>query len=110
MPLPLPPEDAETRDTKPRQRRADEIGDHSEIFGDDLGAGIAKDRHEFFAERHLIRLVVRREERLATSFRPSVGPVEADQVIDSISVVQFEVTPRAFAQPAEIVSLDDLPP
>ena len=102
VPVPLPPKHAEAGDAEPRERRADEIGHRAEILGDDLDAGLAEDAEHPLAERDLRRLVGRREERLAAVLRPRVGPIEADEMIDAVAVVEIRAAPRALAQPAEI--------
>ena len=102
MPVALPAEHPEAGHAEARERRADEIGHGAEIFGDDLGAGAAEQIEHTLAERKLRRLVGRREEAVAAVARPSVGAIEADEVIDAIAVVQIGAAARALAQPAVI--------
>src|SRR5207247_9166359 len=109
MPVALPAEHATAGDAEPRERRAHEIGDGAEILGDDLRARAAEDLEETLAERLLRSLVGRREERLAAVLRPSVRPVEADEVIDAIAVEQIGAAPRALAQPALAFHRHDIP-
>src|SRR5207253_31803 len=109
MPVTLPAEHFETGNAKPRERRADEIGDDSEILGDDFRAGLAKDREHAFAERDLRRFVGRREERAAAVLRIGVRAVEADEVIDAVSVVEVRAAARALAQPTEVLRRDHVP-
>ena len=74
------------------------------------GAGFAEDCQHAFAERDLIGLVRRREERLAVSPGPPVRPVEADEVVDAVAVVRARRSAvPALAQPPEIVGRDDVP-
>ena len=92
-----------------RERLADVVGNRPEILRDDLGARLAEDREHAFAERDLIGLVLRREESFAAVARPAEGPIEADEMIDAVAVVEVGRPPRAIAQPAEVVGGDDVP-
>src|SRR5438094_10677917 len=101
MPVALPSKHAKPRNAETRQGGADEIRNRPEIFGDDFGAGLAKDLQHAFAERVLLAFVGRREKRTASIARPAVRPVEADQMIDPVAVEEIRTAARALAKPAE---------
>ena len=109
VPLPLPARHAETGDLESRERRADEVRHGAEVLGDDLRAGLTEDGEHLLSERGLLRLVGRREERLAAGARPAVGAIEADEMIDTVAVEQLRTAARAIAQPAELVGAHRVP-
>jgi len=95
IPVALPSQHAKTGHAETRERRADEIGNGSEILGDDFGACVAKYVKHMFAKRELLGLRRWRKEafaiagaRFADGFRARVGPIEPDEMIDPITVVQ----------------------
>src|SRR5262249_48670284 len=91
------------------QRLAHEVGHRAEVLGDDLAAGRAKNADDRLAERQLIRFVGRREVRRAAVAGPAVGAIEADEVIDAVAVEKVGTTPRALAQPREIIAREAAP-
>src|SRR5262245_2682320 len=109
MPVALPAENADPRDAEPRERRADEVRNGAEILRDDLGAGRAEEIEEPLAELLLRALVGRCEERFAAVFRPAVGAIEADEMIDAVAVENIGAAPRPLAQPAVVLHGDDIP-
>src|SRR5512138_948471 len=109
MPLALPPEDLEAGNAKPGQRVAHEVRHDAQIFGDDLDAGVAEDRDDLLAKRHLSGLRVGHEACRAAVFRPAVRAVETHEIVDAVAVVEIAMAPRAFPQPSEAVLRDGVP-
>src|SRR5436190_6722446 len=109
VPVPFPAEDAETGDGKPRERFADEIWNRAEVLGDDFGAGGTKQAEDPLTERHLCGLIGRREKGFAPVDGAAVGSIEADEVIDPVSVVEIRAAARALSKPAVILAGNHIP-
>src|SRR5438128_4909614 len=87
-----------------------EVGDNAEIFRDDLGTRFAEDGQHPLTEPYLILLVSRHELRLAAVERTEVRPIETNQMIDAVAVVDVGVAVSAIAQPIEVALGQHVPP
>src|SRR6185369_2908277 len=103
VPMPLPAKDAEARHTKTRERGSHEIRHRTQILRDDRCPRFAKEMEQLLAELDLRFLIGGREKRRAPILGPPKGPIEADQVIDPVPIVEIGTAPRALAQPPEIL-------
>src|SRR5262245_10979205 len=110
MPLPFPAKDLVTGNAQPRERGADEVRDHSEVFSNDARSGAAKAVEHLFAEPLLFVLPRRRERSRGSVQGPEVGAVETYQVIDAVSVIEACIPPCTLTQPVEVTARQHIPP
>src|SRR5437016_2182148 len=80
VPMPLPPEHAETRNIETGERGAHEIRYLPQVFGDDFGPGRTQNAQNPLTESVLICFVRRGEEGRTAAARHTVGPIETHEV------------------------------